>query len=351
MKIKYLNFVKSAFISVGLAFVFIACDPKEDSPSPVATGSVYVTCEGGFGASNGSVSVYDPKTNKVNIDPFNAKNNRSLGDIVQSLTLINDLAYIVVNNSNKVEIADASTFESKGVIEGVKLPRYLVKGSGNTAYLTEWVSFAGNGRVDVIDLSTNTLTKTIEVGLLPENLLLYGDKLFVSNSGDSTLTIINTATNVVSKTIKVGYSPTSIVKDANDKLWVICGGYKNYTNLSLSKPGALVQIDPTTESVIKTFSFTNAADSPEKLNINGSGNKLYYENGGVYSLEVSASSLPTQPLIARSFYGLGIDPNSETIYAATMGFVSNQKLIRYNASGVVLDSTEVGIGPNGFVFK
>jgi YVTN family beta-propeller protein len=42
------------------------------------------------------------------------------------------------------------------------MPRYMVM-RGDKRYITEWVSFADNGDVAVVDLATNTVTKRIPV--------------------------------------------------------------------------------------------------------------------------------------------------------------------------------------------
>src|SRR5690606_19043542 len=99
--------------------------------------------------------------------------------------------------------------------------------------------------------------------------------------------------------------------------------------------------------------FTGTYTQPEDMVINGAKNKLYYSyQGAVYEVPVSATSLSTTPIITRYFYGIGIDPTDNNIYGADAGnFSSNGKVIRYNTSGTALDSFQVGVGPNGFIFR
>jgi len=353
MKKQFLILKSTALLAISIGFY--ACDPTKVETKQVS-GSVYVVCEGNFNAANGAISVYNEGSKLAQVDIYKDKNGVPLGDLVQSLTFDGDKGYIVVNNSNKLEIVDASTFASKGVINGLKLPRYFAKVGNNKAYVTEYVSYLENGRVAVIDLASNTVSKTIQAGYLPENLLVHDSKIFVSNNGGNTISVINPNTDAVENTITVAGAPARMAVDANGKIWVLCRGTKSYKSdfsidLANSTAGALVRFDPTTLALETTISLANVADSPSNLMINSTGDKLYYLNGAVFEQSINAMAINTTPLINRNFYGLGIQPSTGTIYVGTFGFISNQKLIRYNTNGVALDSAEVGIGPREFVFK
>ena len=51
---------------------------------------------------------------------FESVNGRQLGTVVQSNSVHEGNAYIMVNNADRVEIADAETFEEKGKITLIK---------------------------------------------------------------------------------------------------------------------------------------------------------------------------------------------------------------------------------------
>ena len=318
---------------------------------------VLVVNEGNFQKGNGAVSFINKQSKTVVADVFRTENNRPLGDVVQSVAVHNDRAYIVVNNSNKIEVADANTFKSIGVVNNLKLPRYFVA-SSNKGYVTEWVSFSGNGQVSVIDLTTNTVTKTIAVGKLPEKLIVINNKIYVVNSGDNTLSVINPTTDAVESTVTVGDSPNSLAVDANNKVWVLSGGKKNYNpdysiNEATSTPGSLVRINPTSNAIEATVNFTSKTLSPTNLVINGGKNKLYYRYGGkVYQHDITATTLSANTFINRNFYGMGVDPADNLIYGADAGaFTANGKVIRFNPNGTAIDSFTVNIGPSYFLFR
>ncbi|HWZ21724.1 MAG TPA: DUF5074 domain-containing protein [Cytophagaceae bacterium] len=343
-----------------LTIALSSCKKSKDTgdSTPVISQKVYVINEGNYGSGNASVSIYDASNNKVYNDLFNSANNRPIGDVLQSLTLVNGKAYFVVNNSNKIEITNAYPLTSVGVINGFKYPRYMVVANNNKAYVSEYINFSGitNGRLSIIDLSTNTVTGNIDVGIEPENMLLVNGKLYVCNSGDTLLSVINTTTDVVESKIKISDGPTALVLDANQKLWVLCEGITKYNgdgSIASQTAGALVRIDPTSNNIEAKYTFSNADASgvPPSLAINGLKNQLYYGYAGViYSQSISATSLPTMPIITRSFYGMGVDPTTGYVYIGTYGFSSNQKMIRYQSNGTPIDSIEVGVGPSRFVF-
>ena len=79
---------------------------------------VYIVNEGGFGYGNGSVSYYSPSDCTITLDLFKSQNAKPLGDICQSLTFFNQKGYVVVNNSQKIEVGKQSELTSLATISG-----------------------------------------------------------------------------------------------------------------------------------------------------------------------------------------------------------------------------------------
>ncbi|WP_181304601.1 YncE family protein [Rufibacter sp. XAAS-G3-1] len=340
------------YVLLGSSTIFAtSCDSDNDENTPKGAyeHGVFITNEGTFTSPDAEISFLSRDTKTLTPDVFQQVNNRPLGNAAQSTTFIGDRAYIAVNASEKIEVVNASTFASVGVINGLKIPRYMAALSNNKAYVTEYVGYdffgyTGTGRVSVLDLTTNTVTKTINVGLLPEGLLIYNGKLYVANSSENTISVINTATEVVESTITVGESPKHLVLDANNKIWVLRGGY--------SSPGALVKIDPANNNALTSYDFAAGTSGAGFLTINGAKNTLYYSYGGkVYAMSTTATSAPGTALINRSPYGLGVDPETNILYLGIGGFTSNGWAVRYQPSGTVIDSFQVRIAPNGFTFR
>lgn len=65
-------------------------------------------------------------------------------------------------------------------------------------------AFAITGTVSVVDLTTNTVTATIDVGLQPVGMTISGSHLYVANSSSDTVSVVDLKTNKVVRTIDVG---------------------------------------------------------------------------------------------------------------------------------------------------
>jgi len=332
-------------------------DPTIPNPAMVYDNGIFITNEGPFGSGTGTVSYYSRVNSSVYNDIFEAKNSFPLGNIVQSMEVFNNSAYIVVNNAGKVEVADANTFASNGTITGFTYPRYFLGISNTTGYVTEWGSGGINGAVKIVDIATKTITGTIATGKGAETMVKVGNKVFVACGGgfdnDSVVTVINATTHTIESTIAVGANPSSLQVDTNGDVWVLCKGKYNSTWTALEQTGSLVKLNSTTNTVLLSMNFVSTLSQPSNLVINSSKNTLYYNyDGKVYSHPIANTSLATVETINRSFYSLGIDPQSNYFYCSdAVDFSSNGKVVRYNSSAVVVDSFTVGVIPGNFYFR
>lgn len=346
---------------LAVTIAFTACDKNDPEPeTPASTtgaynNGVFITNEGPFGSGTGTISFYDRGSATVSNDIFEVKNSYPLGNVVQSMTVFNGNGYIVVNNSGKVEVVDAATFTSGGVISGLTAPRYFLGVDNNKGYISEWGSTSGS--VKVVDLTTKAVTATIATGSGPDGMVKVGNKVYVACSGgfsnDSTVTVIDATTNVVLSSIVVGANPKSIQADASGNVWVLCAGQWDMTYTALEKTGSLVRLNTTTDVVELSLPFSSTTSQPFNLVTNNAKTTLYYTyNGKVYAHPYAATTLSSTAVINRNFYGLGVDPSNDYFFGSDAGnFSSNGKVLRYNASGVVVDSFTVGIIPGGFCFN
>lgn len=340
-----------------LAILFFACTKNEDAtPTGKYSSGVLIVNEGPFQTGTGTVSFLNRETKMVENDIFQIVNNRPLGNIVQSLDIHNNKAYIIVNNAKKVEVVQAWDFKEVGTIQGLEMPRYFVGINDNKGYISEWGMGGVNGAIKVVDLQTNMITKTIPVGRGAEKMLKVGEKVFVACNGgfgtDDRVFVIDTQRDEVSAMITVADNPNSLALDVNDKVWVTCSGRSqwNGTSFTTLAPAQLIRFNAVSNIVEQSFQFER--HGLNNLVINSGKNTLFYNySSRVFSQNIS-SGIPSNPLIRRSFYGLGYDKNSDLLYAADAGnFSSNGKVLRYNASGAAVDSMTVGVAPNGFYFR
>ena len=163
-------------VLITVLFIFSCTEDPEDSLLAPFTNGAFISCEGSYGTGNASISYYSNSDDTVYNDIFYNANGRSVGDILQSITILNENAYLVVNNSSKVEVVNALSFQVQGVILGVSSPRHLVA-SGNTAYVSCW----GDNSVKIIDLNTYEITGSISASSGPDKMVIQNDKLYINS--------------------------------------------------------------------------------------------------------------------------------------------------------------------------
>lgn len=231
-----------------------------------ATGpGLFITNEGNFQYGNATLSYYDPATKKVENEVFYRANAMKLGDVAQSMTIHNDLGWIVVNNSHVVFAIDLRTFKEVGRITNLTSPRYIHFVSDEKAYVTQlW-----DNRIFIVNPRRYEITGYIECpGMTPgsgstEQMVQYGQYVYVNCwSYQNRLLKIDTRTDRVVDELVVGVQPTSLVLDANDKLWTITDGGYEGSPYGYDVP-ALYRIDAASFRLEKQFRFREG-DAPRK---------------------------------------------------------------------------------------
>ncbi|MGB0888403.1 MAG: DUF5074 domain-containing protein [Vicingaceae bacterium] len=336
-----------------LIFLF-SCSKKELGPQCVSCNEdttpttvkpdVLIINEGNFGNGSGSISLYNTTTKTIDDNQFFEKNGFPIGNVVQSGYQINNKAYIVVNNSNKIEVIDINDFSSLHTITGFNSPRYFLPISQNTAYVTDLYS----NSIQIVDLNANTITGNIQVNGWTENLIIHNDSVYVCDMTNDNILIINPNNHTIIDSVKVGESPNSIVKDKNNKLWIMCSG-----GFSSSNP-ELIKFNPQTRTIENTFVFSVISESPGNLSINKDGSSLYYINSNVYKMNIDQLDLPSSPIITNNgntFYQLGIHPINEEIYVSdAIDYIQDGLIFRYDSNGNLIHQFNAGVIPGNFLF-
>ncbi|MGY0392745.1 YncE family protein [Bizionia sp. KMM 8389] len=314
---------------------------------------VFVLNEGGYTYSNASVSFID-NTDEIYHNVFYSVNEIDLGDVAQSMAFYEDKAFILLNNSNTIEVVNRYSFEHITTIENQILsPRYMVFNNGK-GYVTNWGDPADttDDYVAVIDLDSYTVTQTISVAEGPDYIINSNANLYVAHSGGwgygNTISVLNSNTNTVVTTIDVGDVPTKMVKHFND-LYVMCSGKAAYTGAETL--AGLYKIDMLTNTVSNQLDFQSEAH-PNYLELNN--NTLYYAlNSSIYQVDTANFTLPTAALFStngqnlQALYGMSII--NDTFYLAdAKDYVSNGTVFKYALNGTYIESYPTKIIPNGF---
>lgn len=314
----------------------------------------FITNEGPFENGTGSLT-FVGEDDIIDQKVFNTVNNEDLGNVVNSIILAGDNAYIVINVSHKVVVANRFTMEKIAIIEGDNIdnPRYIVV-DGDTAYVSNWGDplNSSDDFIAIIDLNTNSVTSTISVGEGPENMLIENDNLFVALEGgwsqNNQVVVVDTSTNSILSEITVGDVPNSISADDMGDVWVLCGGNPGWTGNE--SPGSLFKINSGNfESTEYVFGLT---DHPE--HITGESGDLYYNlNGKVYGMNSNSTELPSESMTGFDGFYYNLKAYDGDLYAFdAKDYASEGELKVFNlASGTLIETLMTGLIPGSIAFQ
>ncbi len=362
------NFYLLSPIALLCSFIALSILPSACSKDPIRVETIdqdttrvpsykdgiFIVNEGNYNWGNASVTFVDNASNAVVQDIFSKSNSRNLGDIAESMTIAGDLGYLLINNSNKIEVVTLNDFKSVKTISGLHSPRFLQIIDSNKAYATNLQNY-----ISIINLQTNSVSGTIKTTSWTESLIRYDKYMLVTSIGrfsepsslrKAQILVIDTESDAIIDSIQSGKEPIGIVIDKKQKVWVLCsGGYDNF------EAPSLLRINPELWMVEKVFTFPDPGNAPSRLCINPTGDTLYYLKGGVYQMPVASNSLPAQPLISsesRNFYALNIHPASGRIYVSdAKDYVQNGTAYQYSVHGVLVKQYPTGRIPGAFCFS
>ena len=351
--------IKNYFVLWMLLSFLTACSTDSDpNPTPEIPGAYgdgfFVLNEGLWGQGNSSVTFIDPAANEVGQSIFSGVNGGGLGDTASDIGFYEDLAFIVVNASNTIEIVEKGTFINVATIDTeLENPRKITFLMG-LAYVTNWgdASDPSDDFVAVFDARTFDYLDKISVEEGPENILAEGEKIFVAHEGgwnfNNKISVI--AGNEVKKVIEVGDVPNSL-SAADGSLWVSSAGLPDWAG---ETAGKISRIDLSTLEVVKTFGNAAASWHPDYLVVENG--RVYYTLGKeMYSFPATEESLPSSADFVMSevsnLYGFKLHDGRIYAASATADYTGDGKLYVYNASNGNLENTyDTGINPNGIFF-
>lgn len=355
------KFSKLFLVALTGSIFFASCssdDDNNEAPLGSYDKGVLILNQGGFGHGDASVSYLsdDFATQQNNIFAL-VNPTLTLGDTGQDIGFYNDLAFIVLNYSNKIEVVNRYSMAHVGTIStGLSNPRYITFANGK-GYVTNW----GDGGsttddyVAVLNLVNYGVSKTIPVKEGPERILENNGKLYVAHLGGygygNSISVINTASDTVVASVNVGDLPNSLEIEGNS-LYVICGGKPTWAGTETI--GKFVKINLANNSVATSLSFPAGAH-PSNLDV--VDNSFYYTvDSEIFKSTLNAIELPTASLFtttAQGVYGVySFAVADDKIYVGDAGdYNSNGKVHVYSAAGALEHSYTVGVIPAGFYFN
>jgi len=298
----------------------------------------FITNEGNFNKTNGTVSHISSDLNSISNDVFRNANGRGLGDVVQSMVIHGDYAFIVVNNSNTIEVVDKKTFKSVHTItEALNSPNYAVV-NNNKLY----VSSLYDSSLTVYNAEDYSFVKKIELDFAAGGIVAANNYLYAANgyySGGLTVEIIDTTTDINTKDL-VFDNKINGIESNGQSVFVL------ETNENDSK---ITEING--ETTAKEINLPQA--NARYLAIDGS--KLYYTAGtGIYQLSGALTQTSKKLFdvnIGEDRFSMlyGFEVFNGTIFTSDAnGFTDNGSVSIYKEDGTIVKTFNVGIGPNGF---
>jgi YVTN family beta-propeller protein len=316
--------------------------PIVNTPTAQRAG-IYILNQGGFNDNNSSLTYYNYTTKLITPDLFSSANGGAkLGDVGNDVEIYGSKMYIVVNNSNKVDIVNAKTgvlIKSDSLYQCRSVVFY-----GSNAFITSY-----NGTVSVLDTVSLTIKNAITVGPDPEQMVIVGSKLYVANSGglnpnpNNTVSVIDLATQTQTKQITVIANPVSVTADTLGHVYVLSLG--NFADLN---PGMTIIDD------------VNDVELSEPAVSLGYNVPVYAQHGFIYyptaNNDIAVFNAKTQSVASVNFitdgtvitapYAVSGDPATGEIFVAdAVDYQSNGILYAFDKTGKKEYQLTVGIDP------
>lgn len=341
---------------------------------------MYVLNEGNMGSNKASIDFLDLDENKPTVhylrNIYSERNPnvvKELGDVGNDIKIYGSKLWIVVNVSNKVEVATADSCKR---ITQINIPncRYLAFKDG-FAYVSSYVGpvkfdkDAPLGMVYKVDTVDFKKKDSVVVGYQPEELCIVDNKLYVANSGgyrapnyDHTLSEIDLTTFKEIRKIKVGLNPHHCQVDHYGQIWVTSRG--NYNDV----PSRIYRLYKGRNQLYEVM---DSIDTPVS-GLSIVGDSLYYygsawnnataTNNISYGLinvrthkiiDTNLFSAPQLKAITMP-YGIIVNPTDRDFYLMdAKNYVSSGSLLHFKSDGTFDWSVQTGDIPGHatFVYK
>ncbi|QXP68793.1 YncE family protein [Polaribacter sp. AHE13PA] len=330
----------------------------------------YLLNEGNMSMNKAALDYMDFETGIYEKEVFRTANPEEvggLGDVGNDMGIYGSKLYVVVNASNKVEVLDVNTRKKIKQIN-VDNCRYIKFYNGK-AYLTTYLGSIGdpnavNGKIMEIDTTSLSVTRSVDVGRQPEELVIHNDKIYVANSGgysppeyESTVSVVDIASFEETKRIEVDINLHRMQIDSEGDIYVSSRGDYYQT------PSKLFVIDTELDEVKQTFDLavSNMTIFNDIMYIYST--EFSYLTGE-NTISYNRLDTKTETILIDSFiadedkelikipYGITINPETKDILITdAKDYVTPGTLYCFSSEGAFKWSVETGDIPNKVVFK
>lgn len=364
-----------------------ACEYEDDFPAGVGEGNIeaIVLNEGRIGTNMGAISVLY-RNGMVSPDVFRVVNNRPLGDVAQSITMINGKYFVTLNNSKKIEIVNPSTFKSEGTILYTQagLPRQIVSVSDTTAIVSDLLSNNVSGtdlpgqlvRIRTVPPYGAPL-EYIAIRKWVEYMEVADNKLFGMSAKGLYVFDLDNINQEGSRMIEDVYNEETtktckLLKDKNGRLWALM----NERDKGKLTAVLLKCIDPETEKVLTVYRlpFVSKSEAKEgdvvgtvsynRTDMDATKTLIYFSvrtckpgrpnesQQSIYTLDTDDGTFRLHRHVpgVDMMYGCGVSPQGEVYICDCLDYSAQRGYIRHYKESGNIESYRVGVYPSQVYF-
>lgn len=324
---------------------------------------VLVANEGQYSTGTASLSAIT-KDNITYANVFSEINGRPLGDVAQSISVINNQIYVTLNNSCKIEVMDSNfkSVETKVCSSG-SIPGYIVYLGGDSIAVSDKNM---DGKLMIMKTAgvnnSNNYLRTIETGttvqmILSNNkLYLGGSSLRVMQLGAMNKNQMKTIKNSKGEDLSIS-GDSKLVEDVNGNIWMLNHNY-------------LYCVNPRTDEVIKELPIAGVTvgEWDGRLDISPNKDQLYFTASakdprdnkdiiGIVTLSVNATEVPKSLKIdltdrVKIIYNMAISPEG-TIFVCDVeyGVLTRSNIHEFTTEGGKVNTFRGGIMPQYIYFN
>jgi YVTN family beta-propeller protein len=324
-----------------LSLTLFSCkedSPTEPIPEPTAK-AIYV-----LNSAATSISVINLENNTV------TNNVATVGTWPNQILYHGGKLYCVNSGSNNIMVFNTTNFQAETPIPlgSGHNPMNMAIYNDNTAYVACSVS----EKVLKVNLTSKTVTDTIDAGVGATGIIVHNNKVYVANTafdgntytyGQGTVTVIDATTDNVTKTIDVGMNPQDIALAPDGRLHVVCTG--DYFSVF----GKVFIINPSTDTVADSVLIDG---SPGSIRISDVDKRGYLGVWGagllVYNTETKAIIHGTDNyFLGKGGSGLFVDPDGNVFVSVW----DDDQVIKLDKNNTVLNTFTVGDSPLSLTAK
>lgn len=339
----------TALFAVVLLFNMSSCtsDSTEIEMSPITYQNGYfISNEGNFNSQGAKVTFLTRDLSMKQDDVYGYNNDKEiLGDVLQTIGLNGNKAYLVINNSNKIVVVDRYTFKKLAVItDQIDNPRGIAFAndfiyvantnfSAHTQSVTKYKAsdYSFVSKINMTDVSD----KTVEAGgnIFVQNASSgYGNKITYINTSNDSKTEISVPNGQIGNTISYKSNVYTISStDTDSYIYKISG----------------------TGTMTPVVTLTGI---PNATNLQIDNDKIYFSSANkVYRTSLTAPVVPAAPLLTAANGGpyftlYGFNVIDGRIFASDVKeFTQESEMVVYSATtGSKIGTMKTGgLGANG----